>query len=302
MTYHDLVVMFGDVPFTFHRAANRGNGEFLPPVTDRQAIQDSLIADLEGIAPYMNSSSSTTVERCSKEFAEGLVARIALTAGGYSLRPDKSNPNNYGTMQRPENYKDYYRICMNYADSVISSGTHSLTQSFQDVFVNECNYNVINNDDVIFEIPFAKESSGNTGYIQGPTYSAYQGETVGPWGATSGNARLNAFYRFLFRDGDERREFVNGLWYYSYKNNGDGTLSDSVYIRQDYSVHDNKWSKLWTSPAQALGAETEGSTGINYPYLRYADVLLMYQQRRPRCSLHRTGRRLKGRFPEGSAP
>ena len=278
MTYHDLVVMFGDVPFTFHRAANRGNGELLPPVTDRQAIQDSLIADLEGIAPYMNSSSSTTVERCSKEFAEGLVARIALTAGGYSLRPDKSNPNNYGTMQRPENYKDYYRICMNYADSVISSGTHSLTQSFQDVFVNECNYNVINNDDVIFEIPFAKESSGNTGYLQGPTYSAYQGETVGPWGATSGNARLNAFYRFLFRDGDERREFVNGLWYYSYKNNGDGTLSDSVYIRQDYSVHDNKWSKLWTSPAQALGAETEGSTGINYPYLRYADVLLMYAE------------------------
>ena len=278
MAYHDLVVMFGDVPFTFSRSAERKGGEFLPPVTDRQDIQDSLINDLKGIAPYMNSSASTTVERCSKEFAEGLIARIALTAGGYSLRPDKSNPNNYGTMKRPDNYKDYYKICEDYADSVIEAGTHHLTLPYQDVFVNECNYNLVNNDDVIFEIPFAKEASGNTGYIQGPTYSAYQGNTVGVWGATSGNGRLNAFYRFLFRKGDERREFVNGLWYYGYKSNADGTLSDSIYIRNDYSVHDNKWSKLWTSEGQALGSQSEGATGINYPYLRYADVLLMYAE------------------------
>lgn len=277
MAYHDLVVMFGDVPFTFERAANKGS-DYVIPVADRQDIQDSLIKDLQGIAPYMKSTSSVTVERCSKEFAQGLIARIALTAGGYSLRPDKSNPSSYGTMQRPDNYKDYYRIAMNYADSVISAGTHALNLSYQEVFVNECNYNVINNDDVIFEIPFAKETSGNTGYIQGPTYSANNGNTVGPWGACSGNGRLNAFYRFLFRDNDERREFVNGLWYYTYRSNSDGTISDSVAIRNDYSVHDNKWSKLWTAESQALGSDQEGSTGINYPYLRYADVLLMYAE------------------------
>lgn len=276
MAYHDLVVMFGDVPFSFTRTAEKES--FVVPVVDRTAIQDSLIADLESIAPKMNSSASTTVERCSKEFAEGLIARIALTAGGYSLRPDKSNPSSYGTMQRPDNYRDYYRICMNYADSVIEAGTHSLNQTYQEVFVNECNYNVINNDDVIFEIPFAKMSSGNTGYIQGPAYASYSGNTVGPWGACSGNGRLNAFYRFLFREGDERREFVNGLWAYTYRTNTDGTLVDSIFIRNDYSVHNNKWSKLWTAEGQALGSETEGSTGINYPYLRYADVLLMYAE------------------------
>lgn len=277
MAYHDLVVMFGDVPFTFTRAADKGT-DYVIPVADRQDIQDSLIADLRGIAPYMQSSTSTTVERCSKEFAWGLISRIALTAGGYSLRPDKSDSNNYGTMERPDNYEDYYQICMDYADSVIEAGTHSLTLPYQEVFTTECNYQLSSNDDVIFEIPFAKESTGNTGYLQGPTYSSYEGSTVGPWGETSGNARLNAFYRFLFREGDERREFVNGLWYYSYKTNSDNTLSDSVYIRSDYSVHDNKWSKLWTDEAQALGAETSGSTGINYPYLRYADVLLMYAE------------------------
>lgn len=277
MAYHDLVVMFGDVPFTFEPAAEHGNN-FIIPVADRKDIQDSLINDLKHIAPYMSSSNSVTVEHCSKEFAQAMIARVALTAGGYSLRPDKDRTTNYGKMERPANYLDYYKTARDYADSVITAGTHSLALSYQDVFVKECNYQVVNNDDVIFEIPFAKESTGNTGYVQGPTYSENNGQTVGVWGKCDGGARLNAFYRFLFRDKDMRREFVNGMWYYSYYNNADGVLQDSVYIRNDYSVHNNKWSKLWTSESMALGSDKSGSTGINYPYMRYADVLLMYAE------------------------
>ncbi|MBQ8866523.1 MAG: RagB/SusD family nutrient uptake outer membrane protein [Bacteroidaceae bacterium] len=277
MVYHDLVVMFGDIPFVFHPAAEKGS-DFIPAVLDRQVIQDSIIKDLQGIAPYMSSSKSVTVERCSKEFAHALIARIALTAGGYSLHPVKNDEKSYGEMKRPDNYLDYYKLAMDNADSVITAGTHKLTQAYQDVFVNPCNYIVVNGDDVIFELPFAKMSTGNTGYIQGPTYSSYEGETVGPWGGASGNGRLNAFYRFLFRGKDLRREFVNGMWYYSYFQAADGSMMDSVYIRNDYTVHNNKWSKLWTSESNALGSETTGATGINFPYMRYADVLLMYAE------------------------
>ena len=277
MAYHDMVVMFGDVPFTFEPAAEHG-ADFVIPIADRETIQKTLIEDLQKAASAMSSTSSVTVEHCSKEFAHALIARIALTAGGYSLRPDKDNARSYGTMKRPDNYLEYYKIAMNHADSVITAGTHKLTASYQDVFVNECNYQVVNNDDPIFEIPFAKESTGNTGYVQGPTYSDYEGKTVGVWGKCDGGARLNAFYRFLFRENDKRREFVNGLWYYSYYTTTDGSLADSVYIRNDYSVHNNKWSKLWTSEGNALGNDKSGSTGINYPYMRYADVLLMYAE------------------------
>ena len=277
MAYHDLVVMFGDVPFSFEPTNDRGASVMLP-VTDREEIQKTIIADLQKVAPGMMSTASTTVERCSKEFAQALIARIALTAGGYSLRPDKTNERNFGTMQRPANYQEFYSIARDYADSVITSATHTLKQNYQDVFVSECNYQVVNNDDPIFEIPFAKNSTGNTGYAQGPTYSDYEGATVGVWGKCDGGTRLNAFYRFLFRDGDSRREFVNGLWYYSYYTNSEGNLADSVYIRNDYTVHNNKWSKLWTLPGSALGNTTTGSTGINFPYMRYADVLLMYAE------------------------
>lgn len=277
MAYHDLVVMFGDIPFTFEPAAEHGT-DFVIPVADRLTVQDAIIEDLKEAAKYMSSTSSVTVEHCSKEFAQAMIARVALTAGGYSLRPDKSSQTSYGTMVRPDNYLDYYKTAREYADSVIKAGTHNLANTYQDVFVNECNYTVINDDDPIFEIPFAKESTGNTGYIQGPSYGSYEGKTVGPWGETSGNARLNAFYRYQFRDKDMRREYVNGLWYYSYYTNADGALADSVYIRADYTVHNNKWSKLWTNESFALGSDKSGSTGINYPYMRYADVLLMYAE------------------------
>lgn len=274
MAYHDLVVMFGDVPFTFVPAKERE--EYIFPILDRQAIQDSLIADLQSIAPYMSYARAVTVEHCSKEFAQGLIARIALTAGGYSLRPDQSNPRSYGKMERPANYLEYYQIARDYADSVISSNTHRLKAEYQDVFVNECNYQVVNDDDPIFEIPFARNSTGNTGYLQGPEYKPYEGATMGDWGECKGNTRLNAFYRFLFRDNDKRREFVNGMWYYSYVSMNN-TMYDSVYIRNDYYLHNNKWSKLWTN-SLTLGPTSLGATGINYPYMRYADILLMFAE------------------------
>lgn len=277
MAYHDLVVMFGDVPFRFNKAADDG-ANYTIPVLDRTAVQDSLIADLKKASLHMQYANAVTVERCSKEFAQALISRIALTAGGYSLRPDKSNPKSYGTMQRPDNYLEYYKTARDYADSVITKSKHSLNPDYMQTFIDECNYKVVNDGDAIFEFPFAKESTGNTGYLQGPEYKANEGKTVHEWGAAGGKARLNAFYRFLFRNGDARREQVNGLWYYSYFTNSEGALTDSVYIRSDYTVHNNKWSKLWTNPGSELGADKTGATGINYPYMRYADVLLMYAE------------------------
>ncbi len=273
MVYHDLVAMFGDVPFTFQSAAQLGDG-FVIPVADREEIQQKLIEDLRGIAPKMNPSSSTSVERASREFAWSMIARIALTAGGYSLRPDQNNPTSYGVMSRPTDYQEYYRIVKDYTDSVIQSNAHSLGSSYQEVFIKESNFELISNGDPIFEIPFAKESTGNTGYIQGPTSTANEGKTLGKntWGASSGNGRLNAFYRYSFDENDLRRDFVNGLWYYG--NSANNLTQDSCLIRADYTVHNNKWSKLWANSGQFTNISS-GSTGINYPYMRYADVLLM---------------------------
>lgn len=270
MFYHDLVVIFGDIPFSMIPSLQLEDKVL--PVVNREEIYKALIEDLKKAAPNMLFANQLSygVEQVSKEFCWAMISRIALSCGGYSLHPDLNNPNSYGEMKRPENYKDYYDICRQYCDSVITSNTHDLVKEYYQVFYDECNYIVSSNDDPIFEIPFAKNQSGGIGYYQGPKGNTYEDKTSGVniWGGSNGGARLSAFYRYSFDENDKRRDYVNGMWYYDY----DGT----PVINTDYTVFNNKWSKFWTT--LPLGADTGGNTGINFPYMRYADVLLMYAE------------------------
>ena len=269
MFFHDLVTYFGDIPFTFEPASVVEN--YVMPIVSRDEVYKTLIEDLKSIAPYMKFAAnlSNVVERASKEFCWSMIARMAMHAGGYSLRPDTDNPANFGKMERPANYKDLYKTALAYCDSVISSATHTLSLPYYRVFVNECNYVVNSNDDPIFEIPFAKETSGNVGYVHGPKSELYEGSTSGDniWGEAKSSAALSAFYRFMFDPEDARRDYLNGLWGYLY--NGEPTISVS------YTVYNNKWSKLWSTSGNP---ESAGNTGINFPYMRYTDVLLMYAE------------------------
>lgn len=273
MVYHDLVVLFGDIPFTFEPSSTLDDS-FVISVMSREEVQKKLIEDLQSIAESMTSSATTTVERASKEFAWSLIARIALTAGGYSLHPNIDNPKSYGAMKRPNDYQEYYRIAKDYTEKVIISNSHSLGKTYKDAFLKQSNFELIAQGDPIFELPFAKEANGNTGYIQGPSSTANEGKTQGKntWGESKGDGRLNAFYRFSFDEKDKRRDFINGLWYYG--NGYNSFTQDSCLIRADYTVHNNKWSKLWANSGQFSNISS-GSTGINYPYMRYTDVLLM---------------------------
>lgn len=272
MFYHDLVVLFGDIPFALEPSYNQES--LTMPIADRNVILTSLINDLKEVSAKMKYANELPegVERVSREFCYAMIARMALTRGGYALYPDLSNPMNVGTMERQTDYIEYYEIAKNYSDSVILSGKHSLVKPFRDVFIDECNYVVNNGDDPIFEIPFLKASSGNVGYVHGPSGSTVDGITTAPniWGASNGGLRLNAFYRFSFDRKDLRLDYTVGMWYYD--------ALGVPQIRSDYSTHTNKWSKFWTSPSNSLGSSSSGGTGINYPYMRYADVLLMYAE------------------------
>lgn len=273
MMFHDMVTLFGDIPFSFTRSYDAKG--LVMPLVNRDEILSTLIDDLRKVAPQMNFAKNLTngIEHASKEFCWSLIARIAMTRAGYSLRPDDS-PSSIGSMKRPDDFRDYYEIAKLYCDSVISSGTHSLTKAYSDVFIDECNYVVTNNDDPIFEIPFTKESSGNVGYIWGPKGNVQDDVTTGKnvWGKADGGIRLNAFYRFSFDRKDLRLPYTVCLWYYDY----DGT--PLINGGSNFNDYCGKWSKFWTQAGAAQGVQSQGSTGINYPYMRYADVLLMYAE------------------------
>lgn len=273
MFYHELISYWGDVPFTLQATYETDNQN--PAIVKRQDISDALIADLVYAAEYMYSDKDSKVsapERITKEAAYAMIARLALQAGGYSLNHAEGDTKSY-SMTRPSNYKAYYQIARDYTKKIIDAGGHSLSKSFRDVFVDECNFIATTGDDPIFEIPFAKETNGNWGYAQGPTNGVDTGDATdysnSAWGKADGGVRTSAFYRYLFNEKDLRRDFVTGLWYYS--NQGLPTLRGT-----DYTIHNNKWSKLWNT--NGLGKTTTGATGINFAYIRYADVLLMFAE------------------------
>lgn len=270
MNFHELSWLFGDVPFSF--MPSYAAEWSVMPIVNRTEMFSALIADLEGIAPYMQFASELTegVERVSKEFCWSMIARLGLTAGGYSLYPNTSAPTNYGEMKRPTNYLDFYKKTMAYADSVISSGTHSLSKAYRDVFIDECNFIVDNGDDPIFEIPFAQNSTGMLGYNTGLKADNYEGSTSHVWGKASGGANLTMFMRYLYDENDLRGKYIVAEWQYDYQ--GEPSLA------YNYAFYNGKWSKLWTKGGASYGSTHDGATGINFPYMRYADVLLMYAE------------------------
>ena len=198
--YHDLIWYFGDVPYS--RLPSYKNPSKVYDIADRTVILDDMINDLIWVEDKMQLSTdqgfTDGVERISREMAWAMIARLGLTAGGYSLRPEGGT---YGTMKRPENYKvtvngetktydwtDFYETAKTYAEKVITESNHNLTKDFYEVFVDECNFRTNLGDDVIFEIPFGKESTGSIGYIHGPKMDNTQGTTPHAWGKADASA------------------------------------------------------------------------------------------------------------------
>lgn len=273
MLYYELMCYWGDVPFTFEPTSATEN--FAPAIKSRDDIAKALVEDLAEIAPKMKFASeiSEGIERASREACWAMIARISLQAAGYSLRHGTGNPNEgtYGYMAKPSVEQEQYFLekARLYADSVIISGTHSLKKDYQQVFYDECNMQVASGDDPIFELPFAIEASGTIGYRQGPQFTSNAGETNFQWGECNGGQYLESFYRYSFAAGDARKYVGEGFWYYDYQ----GT----PILRASYGLHNLKWSKIWNTTSAFTKIST-GNTGINFPYLRYADVLLMYAE------------------------
>ena len=276
MFYHELLWYYGDIPFTLQATYETDN--LLPPVTARQKVSDALIEDLMEAAELMYSDqdpelASSAPERISQEAVYAMIARLALQAGGYSLNHKDGDYVNYEmTCPSDEDRMAYYTIARDYTKKIIDAEGHKLSQSFREVFVNECNFQTITGDDAIFEIPFAKETSGQWGYAQGPSSAVDTGDDTNysnsAWGETGGGVRISALYPYTFEDGDLRRDYIVGFWGY--------TAQGRPNVGRAFNYYNNKWSKLWNTAG--FGKATKAATGINFAYIRYTDVLLMFAE------------------------
>ncbi|MCL1943782.1 MAG: RagB/SusD family nutrient uptake outer membrane protein [Candidatus Azobacteroides sp.] len=267
MLYLDLVRNWGDVPFL--TKGTKAGDDFYQGVTNRNEILSWLINDLIDAEPAMFYASeiSQSIERFNRGAVQGFIARMSLARGGYSLYPDYNNPSAPGEMKRPDDYLEYYRIANTYARKLQTSGKHGLLSSFAQVFVNECQEIYPSGDDVLFEIPFATSYNGNTGVIVGHRVNQSKNN---PYGWSSGWYYATITYHASFDYSDIRRDVTCAP--YSWSWNAEKGRMEQVFSEWR-SIYIGKWNRLWMKIQQ--GPDAQYSTGINFPVIRYADVLLM---------------------------
>lgn len=256
--YFDLVRLFGEVPLKL--TAAKAGEKFDIPGTDRYTIYEQIIKDMKEGADLLPATLPTD-ERINKWGAKAVLARVALYAGGYSLR----NNGGTGSMQRPTNYSDYYVLAKQQIDEVIGSGLYSLSADYTKLFKNQCQH-ILEPKENLFEIAFYNQFNSSIG-----------GNLVGQFNAPStangvykqANARILVLKPFFdsFNPNDIRRDFAVA----AYQINANGIKIPYLASRGEESWKVGKWSREY----QTGTVQEQQSTNINTVLMRYADVLLM---------------------------
>jgi hypothetical protein len=261
--YFELIRNWGDLPEQFQPSSLEP--DLFKKQTDRDTLYNHLLADLAEASEMVpwRTETGTTNERISQGAVRGLRARIALFRGGYSLRSVNSSYG--GVMARPADYLTYYNIAKNECDIIMQHATeHSLNPSYKAVFKdNLCQFREEPNGEVMWEVGMAGGSSGTgdskLGYYNGPRYTGT---------ASQGNSALTVLptYFYAFDSTDLRRDVSCAQYNFTANLQVAGRiLSDMV---------DGKFRRDWT-PIPTSGAQY---FGINWPMIRFSDVLLMFAE------------------------
>jgi len=281
--YFLLCNFWGDVPY--YRESIKLGMDYDKPKTDKNIIYTGMIQDMvdhEADMYYMNQFTDG-VERMNREFTLGMIARLALFRAGYGMTQD-------GTMKRADDYldvandenlavtytlngqrkiartsRDYYELADAYCQKLIAERPKTLNNDFGQMFRDECEQKIqvnISDGEILYEVAFGTGTIGSRGDVG---WCVGVPVTGGSKGTTTIQTDLTPTYYFTFDRKDLRRDVTCCLVSYA---------SDTTQrILSATSMAIGKWNRLWMKNDQ--GAGSSKSTGINWPLMRYSDVLLM---------------------------
>lgn len=296
IAYFELVRRWGDIPYKEGTSESNLSNVYAGK-TSRDEIYAAIVRDMQEAIqylPWMGEEAEYTCERITKGFAKGLLARIALFAGGWSVRDgnqftDDSNVEHYpsgvagmGEMNgfyvgRVKNWKDYYEIAKQQCAEIIGDdqNPHHLDPDFGHIWRTVCHLEYNSYGENLFEVANGMGYSGDVGTLMGREMSGNIGFGNTGWGA--GYVSTNGYYFYSFTPTDQRRDY--GCWWplFTKESNqlGEKMRSDML------NIHLGKWCYFWTNDAyKALALKSPGrpNTGINWILMRYSDVLLMFAE------------------------
>lgn len=266
LCYFELIRHFGDVPFKVHSTQDGDN--FYLPKTDRDSIYEYLIEDLkeaESYVPWMRESQ--TVERINKGFVKGLRARMALSYSGYSLR------NKTHETRRGRYWEKYYQIAHQELKELVSSGQHQLYPSYVAFFKNIHAYKQdLQYGESLFEIAYGKLYTGRVAQSFGMGFTTSPADPK--YGRASAEFITNPYYYYSFDKKDLRREVNCELYNYS----SSSYPGQQRLIASHNGWKPTKWRKSWIVPAMGGVNAEQNYTGVNWPLMRYSDVVLLYAE------------------------
>ncbi|WP_324680033.1 RagB/SusD family nutrient uptake outer membrane protein [Hymenobacter sp. GOD-10R] len=260
--YLEITRNWGDVPAPFEPAPL--NGDVAIASTDRNIIYDRLLDDL-GLAsrylPWRNQADYNAYERFTKGAVKALRARIALYRGGYQSRE--------GKMVRAGDYLDAYRVARAECDTLIRNrDQHTLNPSFETIWRNVSGLKFDTQyGEIMFEVAMGSGSAASDsklGFNNGPRLSQ-----LSRWGQTGGAISILPTYFYAFDSTDTRRDVTITLY-----RSVDATPNTLNSVTAT-SITDGKFRRDWRVP---LLSGTSQNLGMNWPVVRFADVLLMFAE------------------------
>lgn len=265
--YYELIRNWGDVPATFIPAADLPT-QFLKHA-NRDSTYDRLLADLkiaEDFVPWRDAIPEYGDFRLTKEAIKGLRARIALTRGGYSLRTESH------LMERRADYQTYYKIAYDETLDIINSGKHGLNPNYENIFksLHVSSGRVDDAKELMFEVAmWGQINDSNLSSANGVSFS-----NSPSWGSAGGRQFAVPTYYYEFDPtGKDIRRDVTLCAYQVAKDAATGSI-DTKMPQTAILMSNGKFKKSWT----AFNGTVTGTYGVNWPIIRYADVLLMYAE------------------------
>jgi hypothetical protein len=259
--YSMLVYYFGDVPNV--RLAPKAGNDFFLPRENRLKILDDVLNDMINIEEKMLWADQLQygIEQVNREYTLGLIARIALQRGGYYLTPELN-------MVRSPDYQKYYQMAKDYATKLVTLKDRKLPSDFRQIFLNNAKFITPVNDEILFEVPFAI-GNGDVGWNIGITVDGGATATHS-YGSGNNYMAIPPTYYYSFDTLDLRRDVTCAF----YKVNT--SFVQEIAAGGISNIAQGKWSRYFLE--KAPGASSAKGTGINWPMLRYSDVLLMLSE------------------------
>jgi len=250
--YFLLTVNWGDVPLRL--TSTKSTADVNMKRTPYKQVYAQIVSDMEAAADMVNPITNYTYgSRVTQSLVWGILARVNLKMAGAPLK-DKSR----------------WAEARKWADKVIKTNIHSLNNDYSDVFIKLCSdkYDI---KEVIWEIEFnrlngTQNEEGSLGSINGIGTSS---TTIGySYGAKK---TTEAYYK-SFGTGDLRRDWtIND---YTYAATAPFARVPILATASLYTRSDAKFRREY----EANSTKFNGTTTINFPVLRYADVLLMFAE------------------------